>query len=110
MRLVYSSRKAPIASLKIEKVIVLRKYLDFIDVFSSNSATELPKYIGINNHLIDLKEGKKLSYKLIHSLTLVEFKTLKTYIETNFANSFIKPLKSPTNALILFVCKKDGSF
>ena len=37
-------------------------------------------------------------------------KTLKIYIETNLANSFIRPSKSLTGALILFIRKKDGSF
>ena len=40
----------------------------------------------------------------------MELKTLKTYIETNLANGFIRPLKSPADAPILFVCKPDGSF
>ena len=33
------------------------KYLDFADVFSSDLASKLPKYIGINNHAIELVDG-----------------------------------------------------
>lgn len=35
---------------------------------------------------------------------------LKTYIEINLANGFIRPFKSPANASIKFICKKEGSF
>ena len=39
----------------------------------------------------------------------MELKTLKTYIETNVANGFIRPSKSPSGATIVFVRKPDGS-
>ena len=39
----------------------------------------------------------------------VELETLKTYIETNLANGFICPSKSPAGAPILFNQKPDGS-
>ena len=39
----------------------------------------------------------------------MELETLKTYIETNLANGFIRPSKSPAGAPILFVRKPDGS-
>ena len=35
---------------------------------------------------------------------------MKTYIETNLAGDFIKLSKSSTNALILLICKQNGSF
>ena len=40
----------------------------------------------------------------------MELKTLKAYIETNLANGFIRPSKSPAGAPILFDRKSDGSF
>ena len=40
----------------------------------------------------------------------MELETLKTYIETNLATGFIRPLKSPHGAPILFICKPNGSF
>ena len=39
----------------------------------------------------------------------MELKTLKTYIETNLANGFIKSSKSLPITLILFIRKKDSS-
>ena len=40
----------------------------------------------------------------------MELETLKAYIETNLANDFIRPSKSPAGAPILFDQKSDGSF
>ena len=47
---------------------------------------------------------------MIYSLGLVELETLKTYIETNLANGFIRLFKSPAGASILFDRKPDRSF
>ena len=49
------------------------------------------------------------TYGPIQSLGLVEIKTLKAYIETNLANKFIRPLKSPANTPILFERKSNIS-
>ena len=81
-------------------------YLDFADVFSPDLASKLPKYIRINNYAIKLVDGQQLPHGSIYSLKLVE---LKAYIETNLANRFTRPSKSPTNASILFERKLDGS-
>ena len=79
------------------------KYFDFSNVFSSDSAVELPKHIRINNHPINLLDDKQLPYGPIYNLGQVELETLKTYIEANLANGFIKCSKSPAGASILFV-------
>ena len=39
----------------------------------------------------------------------MELEILKTYIENNLANGFIRPSKSPAGASILFDKKPDGS-
>lgn len=63
---------------------------------------KLPEYIKINDYVIKLKEVKQLLFNAIYSLSQIEFKILKIYIETNLANDFIRPFKSSTRALILF--------
>ena len=65
------------------------EYSDYSDVFSAEIAAELPENPGINEHTIELEEGKQPPFGPIYSLGLVELETLKTYIETNLANSFI---------------------
>lgn len=92
-----------------EKVTVPAEYSDFADVFSKKSAAVLPERTDLNKHAIELREGKQPPYGPIYSLGPVELETLKTYIETNLANGFIRPSKSPAGAPILFVRKPDGS-
>lgn len=109
---IYLTHKVQIALLKIEKapVTIPAEYLDFANVFSENLAMVLPKHTEIDIYVINLEKDKKLYYRFIHSLDLVELKTLKTYIETNLMNSFICLFKSSTDALILLDQKSDGSF
>ena len=71
---------------------------------------ELLENTGINEHAIELKEGKQPLFDSIYSLGSVELETLKTYIKTNLANGFIWPSKSPTGVSILFDRKSDRSF
>ena len=51
---VHPSRQAQIASLEVEEVTIPAEYSDYTDVFSPDSAAELPEHTGINNHPIDL--------------------------------------------------------
>ena len=85
------------------------EYADFVNVFSKELAKMLPEQTGINKHAIKLEENKQPLYGLIYSLGLVELETFKTYIKTNLANDFIRPLISPAGASILFVWKLNGS-
>ena len=108
---VHPSREPQISGLIAEKAPtkVPAEYLDFADVFSLDLVTELPEHIEINTHAIDLKEGKQPPYGPIYSLGPVELEIFKAYIETNLANGFIRPLKFPASAPILFDKKPDGS-
>ena len=85
------------------------EYSDFADVFSPDLASELPVHTGINNHAIKLVDSQQPPYGPIYSLGPVELKTLKTYIETNLANGFIRPSKFPDGTPILFDRKSNGS-
>ena len=101
--------QAQISLLDVKKVTILSEYADYINIFSIDSTAEMPKYTDIKNHLIDLKD-KQLSYCLIYNLALMEFERLKTYIETNLTNNFIRPNKLLAIALILLIQKKNDSF
>ena len=85
------------------------EYSDYSDVFLAENVAELPENTGINEHAIELEEGKQSLFGPIYSLGPVELETLKTYIKTNLANNFIRSSKSPTGAPILFNRKPDGS-
>ena len=56
----------------------------------------------MNKHTIKQKKDKQSSFGLIYSLGPIELKTLKTYIKTNLANSFIRLFKSSTGVPIFF--------
>ena len=85
------------------------EYSNYSNVFLAENAAELPENTGMNEHAIELEEGKQPPFGPIYSLGPVELETLKTYIETNLANGFIRPSKSPVGALILFDQKSDES-
>ena len=106
---IHPAREAQLALLLTEEVTVPVEYSDFADVFSEKSANVLPERTGANEHAIELEEGKQPPYGPIYSLEPVELETLKTYIETNLANGFIRASKSPAGAPILFVRKPNGS-
>lgn len=79
------------------------EYFDVADVFSPELIAKLLKYIKINDHDINLVNGKQLFYGPIYSLKPIEVETLKTYIKINLANGIIKLSKSTANTLIFFV-------
>ena len=106
---IHPARKAQIALLVTKKVKILTEYSDFLDVFLKEKSSILPEATEMNQYAIELQKDQQPPYGLIYSLGPVELETLKTYIETNLANGFIRPSKSPAGAPILFVGKPDGS-
>ena len=113
---VYSKRqaqiKAQVGALLFNKALtkVPAEYSNYSDIFSAEHTAELPENIGMNEHIIELKEGKQLPFRSIYSLGPVELETLKTYIKINLANGFIRLSKSLAGAPILFNKKPNGSF
>ena len=79
------------------------KYSDFEDVFFLELVSEFSENTGINDYAIELVDDWQPPYGPIYSLELVELKTLKTYIETNLTNGFIRPSKSPARAPIFLI-------
>jgi hypothetical protein len=50
-------------------------------MFLETNTTELPPIKG-RQHLIDLKKGKELSYRLIYTLLATKLKALREYLNT----------------------------
>ena len=90
-------------------IAILAEYSNYNNVFSVEYVAKLPRYTRINNHAINLEKYKQSFFGLIYNLGLIVLKTLKTYIQTNLANSFIWSSKFSAEALILFDWKPDGS-
>ena len=87
---------------------VLKKYVDFADVFSPDLASKLPKHTETINYAIELVDDLQPPYGPIYSLEPVKLETLKAFIKTNLANKFIRLSKSPAGAPILFDRKSNG--
>ena len=85
------------------------EYSNYSNVFLAENVAELSENTGINEHAIELEKGKQPPFGPIYSLSPGDLETLKTYIETNLANGFIRPSKSSAEAPILFDRKPDGS-
>lgn len=76
-------------------------YSDFTNIFLKKLATKLPRYLSINEYIINLEIDKKLLYRSINSLKLIVLKFFKTYIKIFLANNFIQSSKSLLKAPIL---------
>ena len=107
---VYSFCRAQISALVANEAStsIPTEYSDFANVFSPELASELPKHTRINDHAIELVDNRQPLYGPIYSLGLIELETLKTYIETNLKNGFIKPSKFSAGASIFYDKKLDG--
>ena len=96
--------KAQVGALIFDEtpIAVSTEYSNYSNIFSVKYTIELPEYIEINNHTIKLEEDKRLPFGPIYNLGSIELEILKTYIEINLANNFIRLFKSPTRAPIFF--------
>ena len=86
---IHPDRVAQIASLLVKEVRILDEYSDFADVFLEEKVLVLPERIKLNEHVIDLEDGKQPPYGLIYSLGPVELETLKIYNKTHLKTGFI---------------------
>ena len=89
---------------------VLAEYFNYSNIFLAKNTVEFLENTKIDKHAIKLEKDKQLSFSLISSLRLIKLETLKTYIKTNLANSFIQSSKSLAGVSILFDRKPDKSF
>ena len=107
---VHPSHRSQVSGLITEEAPtkVPAKYSDFANVFSPDLASKLPKHTRINGYAIELVDGQQPPYGPIYSLGPMELETVKAYIESNLANGFIRPSKSPAGAPILFDRKSDS--
>ena len=83
------------------------QYKSFADVFSEKDAGVLPTGEH-QHHPIVLENGKEPPYGPLYSLSSVELKTLRGYLDDGLQKGWIRHSTSPAGAPILFVPKKDG--
>ena len=54
--------KIQIISLKIDKTIIIIKYLNFTNIYISDFEIKFLEYTSINNYSINIVDNKQLSY------------------------------------------------
>ena len=83
--------KAQIRALLFNKTPteVPAKYSNYSNIFLVEYIAKFLENTGINEHAIELKEGKQSFFGLIYSLRPVKLEILKIYIKNNLANNFI---------------------
>ena len=74
---IHPSCQVQVTMLTSEKIRILAEYSDFSDIFSLDSAVELPEHTRINHHPINLLDNKQPPYGLIYSLGTIELEMLK---------------------------------
>jgi hypothetical protein len=84
------------------------EYQEFRDVFSKESAQELPEH-RIYDHRIPIQEGAVPPFGPVYNLSPHELDVLRKYIDDNLKKGYIRHSQSPCGAPILFVKKADGS-
>ena len=84
------------------------EYHKFCDVFSKSHANTLPSHQPYDLK-IKLEDGAIPPFGPIYSLSPHELQMLREFIDEHLANGLIRPTRSLSGALVLFVKKKDGS-
>ena len=64
-------------------ISIFNKYLNFINIFLSNSKVKLLIYYNIINYFTNLIDNKSFFYNLIYILKLINLKILKIFIKNN---------------------------
>lgn len=86
-----TQNKAQVGDLLFVKIsmVILAEVSNYSNIFWAKNTAKFFEHIIINDYTIELIKGKLLLFGPIYSLNSGELKILKTYIETNLANSFI---------------------
>lgn len=83
-------------------------YLQYADIFSKSRSNSLPPHRPCD-HKINVEEPAIIPHGPIYNLSELELQCLRTYINDNLSNGFIRPSTSPYSSPILFVKKKDNT-
>ena len=86
------------------KKITSFKYKNYTDVFDEINTNKLSKHKS-HDHAMKTK-NKIFSFEFIYNLFIIEFKTLRKYLNDNLKRKFIVFFSSSTETIIMFVKKK----
>lgn len=92
----------------LKDLIISKVYRNWESVFSQFIANSLPPYQN-KDHAIELEPEKTSFLSLIYNLFQRQLKTIRKYIDENFANRFICFLKCSAKAPVLFILRPDSN-
>lgn len=75
--IIYSAQEAQTALLHLKKATISTKYVDFVDIFSKESAKMFLERTSINKHVIEWVDSKQVYYGPIYSYDQREVETSK---------------------------------
>lgn len=84
------------------------KFHDLLPLFLKASADKLPPHRYVD-HAIELEDGKKPPFSSLYSMSDLELKALREYLDEHLSKEFIRPSTSSSASPIFFVRKPDGS-
>ncbi len=85
----------------LEEPTIPKAYKNLVNVFSPSNASSLPPHRD-EDHVIELEYGKTPPFSPLYNLSEYQLKTLREYMDKNFANEIIRPSKSSAGAPVLF--------
>lgn len=85
-----------------------KEYHDYLRLFDKSSADVLPPR-RIYDHRIPLKKDFVPPFGPLYSMSPIELRTLREWLDENLKKGFIRASSSPAASPVLFVKKKDGS-
>jgi hypothetical protein len=89
--------------------VVPKDYYKFLDVFSKEESDKLLRYRSYDYKIILEESELRLGFSPLRNHSREELLALRQYILEYKSKDFIRGLKAPHAAPILFVRKKDGS-
>lgn len=91
-----------------QKVVILVKYLDFINIFLKKLTIKLFEQLNIKKYAINLKLDKQPFYKLFFNLRLIKLKILIIYIKKKFIMPKIYDLQNTVDVIWSQCCNFLG--
>jgi hypothetical protein len=89
------------------KLILLKEFHEYLDVFLKQVADKLPPYRYANHHIM-IEKDSKLGHAPLYNMSREELDLMKKYIKDNLSKGFIKASKAPFASPVLFVRKLGG--
>jgi hypothetical protein len=103
---IHSTGFTIVSGLKTQSIL-LEKYHQFSELFDLKTFTEKLSKHRSYDHVINLLPSTQPLWEPVYSLSKLELKTLREFLNTTLKSRKISPSRSPAGAPILFVSKAE---